>query len=114
MNRSIATALAVAAAAVASNGFADDITLETTPFTSTKTRAEVQAELKKPGPNYWSTQYNMFRDLKRDTNSGDVRNEYIASRREVSALTGEDSGSVYLNGQHGTPGTTTMGGPPAR
>jgi hypothetical protein len=114
MNRSIATALAIAAAAVASNGFADDITIDTTPFTSTKTRAEVLAELKKPGPNYWSTQYNMFRDVKRDTNSSEVRNEYIASRREVSALTGEDSGSVYLNGFKGSPGTTTMGGPPVR
>jgi hypothetical protein len=114
MHRSIAIAIAVTTAAFAGNAFADDITMDTTPFTSTKTRTEVLGELKKPGPNYWSSQYNMFQN-KSARSSQDVMNEYVSSRREVSALNGEDSGSAYLNhiGYKGSP-TTTMGGAPAR
>lgn len=115
MRRIIATAIAVAAAAFAGNGLADDITVDTTPFASSKTRAEVFSEFKKPGPNPWSSSYNMFQ-LKSSRTSQDVASEYIASRREVSALNGEDSGSAYLSeiGFKGRPATTTMGGPPAR
>jgi hypothetical protein len=43
MNRN--TALALVLAAIASTSFADDITIDRTPFSSTATRAEVQAEL---------------------------------------------------------------------
>lgn len=114
MYRHIATALTVAAAAFAGNGFADDITVDTTPFTSTKTRAEVLAEFKTPGPNFWSTQYNMFQ-IKSTKTSQEVMDEYRANRGEVSALTGEDSGSAYLSqiGFKGGPGTTMMGAPAA-
>lgn len=54
MNRNLASALtigATAAAAVAvaalgpAKAYADDITIDTTPFVSSKSRAEVQAEL---------------------------------------------------------------------
>lgn len=43
MNRKLALALVIATAA-AGNAFADDITVETVPFRSTATRAEVQAQ----------------------------------------------------------------------
>jgi hypothetical protein len=43
MNRKFALALVIATAA-AGNAFADDITVETVPFKSSVTRAEVQAQ----------------------------------------------------------------------
>jgi hypothetical protein len=43
MNRKLAIALVIATAA-AGNAFADDITVETVPFKSTATRADVQAQ----------------------------------------------------------------------
>lgn len=43
MNRQLALALVIATTA-AGNAFADDITIETTAFRSTATRAEVQAQ----------------------------------------------------------------------
>lgn len=112
MNRCIASTLALAAAALAGSAFADDITLDPAPVASTKTRADVVAELKKPGPNYWSSQYNMFQ-IKSDRTTEDLMAEYRANRREVAAVTGEDSGSAYFAqtaGQLRT-GTATMGGP---
>ena len=59
MNRNTAVALVLAASAA--TAFADDITVDSTPFVSTATRAEVQAELngfKQSGVNPWSRQYN--------------------------------------------------------
>ncbi len=99
MNRNFATALVIAAAAVAGNAFADDITVDTTPFNSVKSRAEVQAELgqfKKAGTSVWSTQYNPLARFQSTRSAADVRAEYIASRNEVAALNSEDSGSAYL------------------
>jgi ABC-type tungstate transport system permease subunit len=62
MNRNIASAIVIALASVAAgNAMADDITIDTTPFTSTKSRAEVLADLaqyKQAGVNPWSTSYN--------------------------------------------------------
>lgn len=117
MNRKIATALIVAAAAVAGNAFADDITLDTTPFQSVKTRAEVQAELsqfKKAGVNPWSTQYNPLAYFKSARSAAEVRAEYLGARHEVAALNGEDSGSAYLARATGTQKAgTTLAGTPA-
>ena len=54
MNRNLASALAVGATAVvavaiaalgSSNAYADDITVDSTPFTSIKTRADVAQEI---------------------------------------------------------------------
>lgn len=116
MNRKIATALIVAAAAVAGNAFAEDITIDHTPFQSVKTRAEVQAELgqfKKAGTSPWSTQYNPLAQFKSARSSAEVRAEYVAARTEVAALNAEDSGSAYL--AHTTSpvkaGTTLAGTP---
>lgn len=99
MNRKIASALVIAAAAAAGNAFADDITIDTTPFTSTKSRAEVRAELdqfQKSGVNPWSTRYNPLAKFQSTNSRAQVVAEYIASRNEVAAFNGEDSGSHYL------------------
>jgi len=99
MNRNIAFALVIATAAVAGNAFADDITVDTTPFVGTKSRVEVQAELaqyNKAGVNPWSNQYNPLKQFRSTQTREQVVAEFIAARDEVAALNGEDSGSAYL------------------
>ena len=73
MNRNLASTLSItttaaailAVAAIASgNAYADDITIDTTPFVSTKTRAEVRAEVMgqsealRTASSEWSMQMN--------------------------------------------------------
>lgn len=97
MNRNTVIALVLAAAAGTS--FADDITVETTPFTSTATRAEVQAELKgfkQSGVNPWSNRYNPLAQFSGQRTRAEVTAEYINARDQVAAFNGEDSGSAYL------------------
>jgi hypothetical protein len=110
MNRSIASALAIAAAAMAGNTFADDITIDTHPLKSVKSRTEVQADLMKPATSYWSSQYNRSQ-AKSNKSSKQLTDEYIASRREVAALTAEDSGSAYLARTGNRGNTSVLGGP---
>lgn len=111
MNRNFATALtfvstgaaALALAAIASGtAYADDITIDSTPFVSSRTRAEVRAEVMGQGEalrmasSEWSTQQNTA-DLPQSTvTRAQVTQEYIATRHEVNALNAEDSGSSYL------------------
>lgn len=117
MNRKLATALVLAAAAAAGNAFADDITIDTTPFVSSKTRAEVQSELgnfKRAGTSPWSIQYNPLAAYKSDKSRDQVTAEYLASRNQVAAFNSEDSGSAYL-AQYRVRGTgTTLAGQPQR
>ena len=97
MNRNFAIALLLAAAA--SSSFADDITIDKTPFTSTATRAEVQAELnafRQSRVNPWSNQYNPLAQFSSKRTRAEVVAEYISAREQVAALNGEDSGSAYL------------------
>jgi hypothetical protein len=97
MNRNIAIALILAAAAGTS--FADDITVDTTRFASTATRAEVQAELKgfkQSGVNPWSNQYNPLAQLTSQRTRAAVSSEFTNARDQVAAFNGEDSGSAYL------------------
>lgn len=100
MNRTIATALVIAAAAFAGSAMADDITPDVAPIQSATTRAQVQAELaafKKAGVNPWSTQYNPVANFKSVRTTTEVRAELQAARAETAALTSEDSGSAYLS-----------------
>jgi hypothetical protein len=97
MNRNIAISLVLAAFAGAS--FADDITIDTTPFASTATRAEVQAELegfKQSGVNPWTNRYNPLAQFSSQRSRAAVTAEYIQARDQVAAVNGEDSGSAYL------------------
>jgi hypothetical protein len=113
MNRKYALALVVATFA-AGNALADDITVETTPFASTASRAQVQAELaqfKQSGSNPWSNQYNQLANFKGQLTRAQVVAEFMADRAEVAAFTGEDSGSAYLaRGENAAAGATRLAG----
>jgi hypothetical protein len=96
----VVTAGACVAALINAKAYAESPTIDNTPFVSTRTRAEVQAEVMAPrealGSAEWSAQGN---DTQR-TASGYTRSDavaaYRASRDESKAFTGEDSGSMYL------------------
>jgi hypothetical protein len=111
MNRPLASALAIvstAAAAIAlaalapSNAYADDITVDTTPFVGSRTRGEVRADLLgqgeqlRAGTSEWVLQYNQPARIKSALTSNEAKAEFKTSRPLVSALTGEDSGSAYF------------------
>ncbi|AMO24085.1 hypothetical protein GCM10027034_17640 [Ramlibacter solisilvae] len=99
MNRNIALAL-VSACMAAGPAFADDITVDPQPFVSTLTRAQVMEELnqfRRSGVNPWADDYNQLAQFRSTSNRAEVRAEYLASRGEVEAFTGEDSGSAYIS-----------------
>jgi uncharacterized protein DUF4148 len=114
MTRNLASALTVASTAAAafafaaiasSNAYADDITVDNTPFVSTKTRAEVQAEVMgqaeqlRIANSEWFMQSNHASLPQSDFTRAQATAEYIAARHEVAALSSEDSGSSYLASQ---------------
>lgn len=116
MNRNIAIAI-LAAAAATGNAFADDITIDTTPFVSSRSRTEVQAELaqyKQSGVNPWSISYNQLRAFQGAKTREQVTGEYITARDRVAAFTGEDSGSAYLARSRAVDAGTTLAGQPQR
>jgi hypothetical protein len=81
---------------------ADDITIDPVPFVSTKSRAQVQAELreyKRAGVNPWSMSYNPLASFRSTRSRAEVTGEFLANRDHVRALNGEDSGSAYLAAQ---------------
>lgn len=97
-------------AAFAGSAFAESPIIANDPFVSTKSRAEVQADLfayKQAGVNPWSTSYNPLRDFRSTQSRQQVVADYIAARDQVAAVTSEDSGSAYFaqGGQrlHGDP-----------
>ena len=108
MNRNLASTLTITATAAAAfamaalacnNAYADDITVDNTPFVSSKSRAEVQAEMGQAtsiASSEWATQMNEQRQTMSDLTRAQVTAEYLAARREVSALNAEDSGSFYF------------------
>jgi hypothetical protein len=99
MNRTLSLTLAAAASALIGNAIADDITIDSAPFTSSRTRAEVQAELKDyrvSGVDLWADNYNPVMGMRSDRTREEVRAEYMIERDKVAAFAGEDSGSMYL------------------
>jgi hypothetical protein len=114
MNRNIALA-ALFAIAVSGNAFADDITIDTTPFVSSRTRAEVQSELarfEKSGTSPWSIRFNPLASFKSTVSSQQVTAAYLASRSEVAAFNGEDSGSFHLAATRAPEAGATLAGRP--
>jgi len=114
----VTTIALLAAAVIASTpAYADDITVEQSPFVSSRTREEVSAELKTPYPggNPWSGAYNMFQARSTATRE-QIRGEYIMTRDTDNAFHGEDSGSVYIMKAQGSlaPGYAGAMGAPAR
>lgn len=115
MNRKIAT-LAALVSLAAGSAFAETPNVFQDNFTSTASRAQVQAELaqfKRDGVNPWSTQYNPLRQFKSTATRADVTAAYIAARDEVAATTREDSGAEYFAqaGQR-VPSATAVAGQP--
>jgi hypothetical protein len=117
MNAKLALTSLVLAAGFAGTAFAETPTIDNTVFVSSKSRADVQAELaayKQAGVNPWATSYNPLRQFTSTRTRAEVVAEYLASRQEVNALTGEDSGSVYLAQVRGAQGTSsTLAGQPS-
>jgi hypothetical protein len=75
---------------------------------STKSRAEVVAELKeykRAGVNPWSMSYNPLASFKSTQTREAVVAQFLDSRDQVAAFTAEDSGSAYLarNGHQPSP-----------
>jgi len=115
MNAKLALSSLVLAATFAGNALAETPTVVNENFVSSKSRAEVQAELaayKKAGVNPWSMSYNPLRSFQSATTREAVVAEYLASRNEVRALNGEDSGSVYLAQNRSIGATSTLAGTP--
>ena len=85
--------------AAAGSAFADDITIDTNPFVSTRTRAEVIAEMQQAraeGTNPWADGYDQLQAFRSTLTREEVIADYLLSRDEVHAFNGEDSGSGYL------------------
>lgn len=84
-------------------------------FVSTRSRAEVvaelmgQPELMRAAASEWALQQNQWPETDRER--AQARAEYLASRDEVRAMTAEDSGSSYLAGAGMAQPTATMGAP---
>lgn len=100
MNAKLALSSLVLAASFAGNAFAEGPIYGNDVFTGGgKSVAEVRAELdayKRAGVNPWSTSYNPLKGFRSATSREAVTAEYLATRNEVSALSGEDSGSAWL------------------
>ena len=97
MNRNIALALILASTGAVA--YADDITMDPVPFTSTLTRAQVKQDLREhrqAGINPWADDYNPLAQFHSTLTREQVTAEFMLSRDSVAALNGEDSGSVYL------------------
>ena len=111
MNRKSLIALAFASTATVA--FADDITIDPTPFVSTATRAEVQAELARfeaSGRDPWARNHNPLSDFESQRSRDEVKAEYVQARERVAAFTGEDSGSAYLAAQADAASGTKVAG----
>lgn len=109
------TLSAVLVALAATSAFAETPTVVKDDFVSTRSRADVQAELfayKKAGVNPWSMSYNQLAGFRSAVSRDQVVADYIASRNVVAAINGEDSGSAYFAQAHRNGATTTLAGTP--
>ena len=119
MTRNVASVLAfaavsisavVAATLMAGSARADDITIDSKPFVSSRSRAEVRAELMRNNTSDWATQYELRRQ--NGYRRGQTPTEYDEANRNSNVFNGEDSGSMYLgNMPLGHNRGTTMGAP---
>lgn len=108
MNRNFALAVVLAAAA-AGNAFADDITIDPTPFKSTATRAAVRADMMASwaaGLTPWSDEFNQLTAFRSSKSRAEVMAEFALTRAEVAAFQGEGSGSTSM-ARNVRPGSST-------
>lgn len=116
MNAKMLLPLALFVAAGAANAETPFAGVQDNHFVSSKSRAEVQAELaayKKAGVNPYATAYNPLRHFVSTANRADVTAAYIAARDEVAARNSEDGGLGYFaqQGQRGAVSATLAGTP---
>jgi hypothetical protein len=98
MNRNFALAMALVFVA-GGPALADDITVDSHPFVSTKTRAQVMEDLRQfqqAGVNPWADDYDLIAQRRSTMTRTEVTAGFLGARSEVAAFTGEDSGSGYL------------------
>ena len=98
MNRYLVTVIAAACAA-AGTAFADDITVDPHPFTSTLSRAQVQEQLqqfRRSGVNPWADDYDQLAHAPSAMTRAEATAGYLAARTSVAAYSAEDSGSSYM------------------
>jgi hypothetical protein len=114
MNRKTFVAALVLIAS-AGSALADDITIDSTRFVSGKSRAEVQAELQqfqRAGVNPWAQDYNPLQSFASGKTRAQVSAGYLASRTEVAALSGEDSGAAWLAARASAVAAPVLAGQP--
>jgi uncharacterized protein DUF4148 len=110
MNRKSAL-IVLALAAAAGSAFADDITIDNTPFASTLSRVEVMAQFvqyKQAGVNPHASSYNPLKYFGSVKSREQVQQEFLASREEAQAMTAEDSGSSWLAGHRAQEAGTSL------
>ncbi|GAB3776427.1 hypothetical protein GCM10028796_53920 [Ramlibacter monticola] len=113
MNRTIV--IAALSFAAASSAFAESPIVDSTPFVSSRARADVQAELqqyKAAGVNPWAQSYNPLRGFQSTKSRQQVTADYLRSRDETAALTGEDSGSAWLSARTPSIAAPVLAGQP--
>lgn len=99
---STVAAATVAAALMSTSAYAEGPILQDTPFVSTRSRAEVQAELLgqaeqvRTGSTEWAMQFNEPARLRSAYTTEQAKAEYKSSRDVVHAMNSEDSGSSYF------------------
>ena len=97
MNRKTFSAALILVAA-AGSAFADDITVDNTPFVSSRTRAEVQAELQQyqqQDVNPWARDYKPLQSFHSGTTRAQVTADFLGARDEVAASNSEDGGAAW-------------------
>ena len=126
MNRNFTSALAFATTAAAavvlsviasSNARADEISMDTSRFVSSTSRADVRsgvlgqsATLRANSSEYQRTPVLQ----KSDYTSKQAKSDYIADRAAVNAMNAEDSGAAYYARQVRSPRAAAILGAPAR
>jgi hypothetical protein len=111
-------AATLAASLMAGNAMAEGpIVIESsTPFTSTRSRADVRAEVLEPrgavsaAHTEWALQHPMMQADAGGRTRAQARSEYIGARDEVRAFNGEDSGSAFTGQRARRSGNTQMAG----
>ena len=110
------TAATLAATLMASSALAETPTIDTTPFVSSRSRAEVQAKVLGARSQVtaagieWAMQRNEQQPLMASLSRAQVTAEYIAAREQVHAMNAEDSGSNHFAQSRARSTGTTLAG----
>ncbi len=115
---SSSTAVAAFATLMAGSAIAESplAGVDTTPFVSSRSRAEVQAEVMghrdalTAAATEWNLQANVPKQLMSDRTRAQATAEYIGAREQVHALNSEDSGSAYFAQMPMHSGSTQVAG----